>query len=127
MKFKREQQGITLIGLIFIGAILAGVILVGAQVLPTFIEYQSITKAAKKAAQSGGSVSEIRKAFEAAVTIDQITSISSNDLDITKGADGNPVVSFDYSREIHLVGPAFLVMKYKGTTANTSSSRRAVN
>ena len=124
MKLKRDQQGITLIGLIFIGAILACVILVGAQVLPTVIEYQAISKAAKKAAQSGGSVAEIRKTFEASVTIDQITSISSNDLEITKGADGSPVVSFDYSREIHLVGPAFLVMKYKGTTANTSSSRR---
>ena len=124
MKLKRDQQGITLIGLIFIGAILACVILVGAQVLPTVVEYQAISKAAKKAAQSGGSVAEIRKTFEASVTIDQITSISSSDLEITKGTDGSPVVSFDYSREIHLVGPAFLVMKYKGTTANTSSSRR---
>jgi type II secretory pathway pseudopilin PulG len=123
MKLKRDQQGITLLGLIVVGAILAGVILVGAQVLPTVIEYQAISKGAKKAAQEGGSVQQIRSSFDRAATIDQITSIKASDLDITKGADGTPVVSFSYDREIHLVGPAYLVMKYQGTTA---SNRRAV-
>ena len=116
MKLKRHQQGITLIGLIFVGAILACVILVGAQVLPTVIEYQAISKGAKKAAQEGGTVQQIRVAFDRSATIDQITSVKGSDLEVTKGTDGNPVVSFAYDREIHLVGPAFLVMKYHGST-----------
>ena len=123
MKLKRDQQGITLIGLIFIGAILAGVILVGAQVLPTVIEYQAISKAAKKAAQEGGSVQQIRAAFDRSATIDQITSIKGSDLEITKGNDGSPVVSFAYNRELHLVGPAHLVMKYEGTTTDNRRGR----
>ena len=123
MKLKRDQQGITLIGLIFIGAILACVILVGAQVLPTYIEYQAISKGAKKAAQEGGSVQQIRSAFDRSATIDQITSIKGSDLEITKGNDGNPVVSFAYDRELHLVGPAFLVMKYEGTTTDNRRGR----
>ena len=123
MKLKRDQQGITLIGLIFIGAILACVILVGAQVLPTVIEYQAISKAAKKAAQEGGSVQQIRNAFDRSATIEQITSIKPSDLEITKGTDGNPVVSFAYDRELHLVGPAYLVMKYEGTTADNRRGR----
>ena len=123
MKLKRDQQGITLIGLIFIGAILACVILVGAQVLPTAIEYQAISKAAKKAAQEGGSVQEIRGAFDRSATIDQITSIKGSDLEITKGNDGSPVVSFAYDRELHLVGPAYLVMKYEGTTTDNRRGR----
>lgn len=123
MKFKRRQQGITLIGLLFVGAILAGVILVGAQVLPTFIEYQAVLKGAKKAAVDGTTVGEIRAAFDRAATIDQITSISGKDLDITKGSDGEPVVSFAYQREIHLVGPAYLTMKYEGTSAKFGAKR----
>lgn len=123
MRLKRRQQGITLIGLIFVGAILACVILVGAQVLPTLIEYQAITKGAKKAAQEGGTVQQIRASFDRAATIDQITSITAKDLEITKDSDGEPVVSFAYDREIHLVGPAYLVMKYEGTTAKLGARR----
>jgi len=35
------------------------------------------------------------------------------DLEITKEGD-TVVVSFSYTREIHLVGPAFLLLKYTG-------------
>ncbi|TNF57337.1 MAG: DUF4845 domain-containing protein, partial [Burkholderiales bacterium] len=35
------------------------------------------------------------------------------DLEITKQGD-RVVVAFDYSREIPLFGPAYLVMKYQG-------------
>jgi hypothetical protein len=68
-------------------------------------------------------VQQIRASFDRAATIDQITSVSAKDLDITKGPDGEPVVSFAYDREIHLVGPAYLVMKYEGTTAKSGPNR----
>ena len=35
------------------------------------------------------------------------------DLDVTKEGDKN-VVRFSYNKEIHLAGPAYLVMKYVG-------------
>ena len=123
MKLKRRQQGITLIGLIFVGAILACVFLVGSQILPTVIEYQAVLKGAKKAAAEGGTVQQIRASFDRAATIDQITSISAKDLEITKDSSGEPVVSFAYDREIHLVGPAYLVMKYEGTSASFGAKR----
>lgn len=121
---RKKQQGITLIGLMFIGAILACVILVGAQVLPTVIEYQAVHKAAKRAAEDGGdTVASIRAAFDRQANIDAIKSIAGRDLEITKGGDGTPIVSFEYDRELHLFGPAYLVMKYKGSTMDTRRAR----
>ena len=108
----RRQRGISFIGLLFVAAVLgcAGVVL--AQVIPTVIEYQAIGKAANKAAE-GNTVPEVRALFDRAQAVDDFKSISGRDLDVQKIGD-RVVVSFAYDREIHLAGPAYLVLKYKG-------------
>ena len=109
---KHRQYGFTLIGLLLVGAVVACVFIVGAQVVPTLIEYQAISKAASKAS-TGNTVPEIRAIFDKAGQIDDIHSISGKNLDVTK--EGNKtVVSFAYSREIHMAGPAYLLLKYNG-------------
>ena len=45
--------------------------------------------------------------------VDDIKSISGKDLEVTKEGD-KVVVSFSYQREIHLVGPGWLTLKYAG-------------
>lgn len=114
-QLKSRQRGITFFGLLFIGGILAvsGVVL--AQVVPTLIELQAIHKAAKKAATEGGTVPEVQAVFDKAAQIDDIKSVTGKDLNITKAGD-KVVVSFAYEREIHLAGPAWLTLKYEGST-----------
>lgn len=109
---KQQQRGISFIGLLFVGAVLAMGGIVTAQVVPTLIEYQAITKAANKAA-AGSTVPEVRAIFDKAGTIDDISSISGKDLDVSKESD-KTVVAFAYTREIHLAGPAYLLLKYNG-------------
>lgn len=107
-----RQRGISFLGLLFVGVVLAVVGVVGAQVFPTFIEYQAVLKAANKAS-SGSTVPEVRKIFDDAATIDNIQSIKGSDLDVSKDGD-KVVVRFAYQREIHLAGPAWLTLKYSG-------------
>ena len=111
---KRHQRGVTFLGLIIVGVVVAFVGIMGAQVFPTFTEYLTIQKAVNKAA-AGSTVAEVRSIFEKAAAVDYISSISAKDLEITKSGD-KVVVSFEYQREFHMGGPAFLVMKYKGTS-----------
>jgi hypothetical protein len=111
-QLKSGQRGITFIGLLFIGGILAVTGVVVAQVVPTLIELQAIHKAINKA-REGNSVAEVRMIFDKAATIDDIKSISANDLEITKQGE-KVVISFAYQREIHLAGPAWLTLKYDG-------------
>ncbi len=66
-------------------------------------------------AATGTTVAEIRGNFDRSATIDQINSISGRDLEIGKVA-GQVVVSFAYERDIHLFGPAYLVMRYEGSS-----------
>lgn len=106
------QRGISFLGLLFVGGILAVGGVIVAQVIPTLIEYQAVHKAVNKA-RDGNTVIEVRSIFDRAATIDDIRSISSQDLEITKEGD-KVVVSFAYEREIHLAGPAYLTLKYAG-------------
>jgi Tfp pilus assembly protein PilE len=109
---RSSQRGISFIGLVFVAVVAACVMVVAAQVFPTAVEYQSIVKAVNKAS-AGSTVAEVRLIFEKAAAIDDITSLKPMDLDITKNND-KVVVSFAYNREIHLAGPAYLVLKYSG-------------
>lgn len=110
---KSSQRGLSLISLIVLGVILAAAAIVGAKVVPTATEFMAINKAAKKAAAEGTSVAEVRTIFDRAQAVDYFSSISGKDLDITKNGD-QIVVRFAYDKEIHLVGPAYLLLKYEG-------------
>lgn len=110
--FKSSQRGVTLVGLLFVGGLVAVVGVMTAQVVPSVIEYQTILKAVNKA-KEGNTVPEVRTIFDRATSIDSITSITAKDLDVTK-EDDKVVVRFAYQREFHLVGPAFLTLKYSG-------------
>lgn len=109
------QRGISFIGLIFVAGVLACVGVIAAQVFPTVVEYQAILKAANKAAKEGNSVADVRKIFDKAAEIDGFTIIDGKALDVSKEGD-KIVVGFAYVREIHLTGPAYLVLKYNGRT-----------
>ena len=112
LRLKSGQSGISFIGLLFVVGVLACLGVLGAQAFPTAIEYQAILKAAQKAS-AGGSVAEVRQIFDKAADIDDIKSIGGKDLDVSKNGD-KVVVKFAYNREIHMFGPAFLLLKYAG-------------
>jgi len=111
----RAQRGVTLFGLLFWAIIVGALALVVMKVLPTMNEYFTIQKAVNKVAREGGTtVPEIRTAFERQKEIEySIQSISAKDLNITKEND-KIVISFAYDKEIELVKPVYLLIKYEG-------------
>jgi hypothetical protein len=115
MRANKNQRGLSLIGLLFWGVLVAMVALVVIRVLPTINEYTTIQRAVKKIAQeSPATVAEARKAFERQKDIEySISSIGPQDLQITKEND-KVVIRFDYNKEIPLVEPVYLLIKYSG-------------
>lgn len=112
MTNRKQQRGLTFLGLLVVGILLALAGVVFAQVVPTYIEYLAVQKAVDKAS-AGETVAEVRSIFDKAAAIDNITTISGKNLEV--GKEGNQVVvSFAYERDIHLTGPAYLVMRYTG-------------
>lgn len=115
MTLRQRQRGLTFFGLLFVGILLAFAGVTLARVVPTYIEYMSIQKAVQKASEGASTVADVRNTFNKSAQIDDITSITGKDLEVGKQGD-KVVVSFAYSREIHLMGPAYLVMKYEGSS-----------
>jgi Tfp pilus assembly major pilin PilA len=111
---RTRQSGISFIGLLFVVGVLACLGVVGAQVFPTVVEYQAILKAVQKAS-NGNTVAEVRQIYEKAADVDDIKSVGPKDIEVSKDGD-KVIVKFAYNREIHLFGPAFLVIKYAGSS-----------
>jgi len=114
MAGKTRQRGISFITVLFIVGVLAAVGLMAAQAFPSLIEYQAALKAINKA-QQGATVNEVRTIFDKAADIDGITAIKGKDLEIAKEGDA-VVISFAYDKEFHMFGPAYLLLKYRGTS-----------
>jgi hypothetical protein len=112
---RRSQRGVTLFGLLFWAIIIGFLALVGLRVLPTVNEFFTIKRAVEKISASGATtVPEIRNAFEKQKEIEySIVSITGKDLEITK-VNEKVVISFAYNKEIELMSPVFLLIKYEG-------------
>ena len=109
------QRGITLLGLLLWAIVVGIVALVALRVLPTVNEYMTIQRAVDKVAGEGlSTVPEIRTAFDRQKEIEYaISSISGKDLKITK-EDDHVVIRFAYDKEIELMKPVYLLIKYEG-------------
>jgi hypothetical protein len=101
---RKHQSGVSLLGLLIVAALLIAIALLGMKLAPSYIEFYSIKKALVSVAaeKANGSPAEIRKAFDAHCTIDAISSVGPQDLEITKDG-GELLISVGYRKEIPLV------------------------
>lgn len=112
---RARQRGITLIGLLAWAIVVGFVGYVLVRVVPTVTEFYTIQNVVDRlAASPANTVPEIRRAFDKQRQIDAtISSVESRELDITK-ENGKVVISFAYEKEIELISPVFLLIKYAG-------------
>lgn len=100
-----RQRGITLMGLIAGSVVLILVALLGMRLLPSYIEYFNIKKAvagiALETRGRGGSVSDVRRAFDMRQAIDDFQSVKGSDLEISKEGNGFSITA-SYRKEVPL-------------------------
>lgn len=109
------SRGVTLIGLLFWAIVVGFIGYLLVRAVPTLLEYRAIQGAVDRiAAAPPTTVAEIRRAFDKQKEIEySIESISGKDLDITKEED-RVVIRFAYQKEVELVAPVYLLVKYEG-------------
>ncbi len=115
---KRKQAGVSLSGLLVSAVLIATIALLGMRVIPHVIEYFQIVKAVKSVSNdpnARASVADVRKAFDRHATVDNISAITPQDLEITK--EGNDVViSFAYEKRVPLFGNVSLLLDFQGSS-----------
>jgi hypothetical protein len=110
-----RQRGLSVIALLFFGILIAGLLVFAFKLVRPITEYLAIESAIQKITREGATVTEIRTAFDRHATIDDITSIGSKDLEITKEGD-QIVVSYAYPYTIQVLDNVRLVIDFSGTT-----------
>lgn len=111
-----RQRGVSLMGLLVICVILIIGALIGLKVGPAYLEFMQIKKTVTAVAlEGGGTVADIKRAYDRRAQVDDISSVTADDLDITKeGSD--VVIGFAYSKKVPLFGQVSLVFDFAGNS-----------
>ncbi len=120
MQLERRQRGLSLVALLFVGVIVVALLMLGAKLVPAVVEYIAIERAVHKIKNEATTVGEIRAAFDRHATIDDIKSITSRDLDITKEGD-RIVISYAYTYTVPILENVRLVIDFSGTTRDRTA------
>ena len=117
-RYLRKQSGVTITALVIVLVIVIFVALLGFKLIPAFMEYRSMKGAISAIAREkqGGTVAEIRRAFESRQAIDDFQAVKATDLDISK--QGNQVViAFAYRKEVPLFANVGVYIDFVANTA----------
>jgi hypothetical protein len=102
------------------GAVLALLSLLAMKSLPPWIEYGNLMKAVKGTATDGSlkdaSVAKVREAFTRRADMDDVKSITAQDLDITKEG-GELVITFKYEKKVPLFSNVSLLFDFEGSSS----------
>jgi hypothetical protein len=109
---RSNELGISVLGMVFFAGLFVVFALAVVKATPSLVEYYGISKAVKRVAKAE-SDKEVRDNFDRARSIDNFSSISGQDLDIS-AQNGKMLVTFAYRKEVPLAGPVSLVINYSG-------------
>ena len=115
----RKQSGLSLVNLIIGLAVVGFVAVMGMKLIPSYMEYFKVKKMFAAMEQGGalkGTVKEIRYDFDKRNAIEDIRSIHSDDLEITKEG-GEAVLSATWSVKVPLVSNISACLDFTVTTA----------
>ncbi len=114
-----RQQGVTVTGLLLVLIVIVLVGILGLKLIPSYIEYGKTKAAIESIAgdkSKTSSVAEVRKAFDARASVDDITVLKGSDLEVTKDG-GTVVISFAYRKEIPLFANIGLIVDFTASSS----------
>jgi len=112
----KQQHGVTFSGFIMVAFLLVFVAIFSMKLIPAYMENGKIQKAldaiVRDPAMQNAPVAEIRDSFfKRANTMDNVTTISHNDIEISK-ENGRLALSATYSVKIPLAGNVKLLIEF---------------
>ncbi|HZV99498.1 MAG TPA: DUF4845 domain-containing protein [Methylophilaceae bacterium] len=120
-----QQRGMTFIGLVFVIATIVFVAVIGMKLTPAYLEFlavkKAITKIQKDPSFDSMSKKDIEDAFYKSATIDDISSVDSSDLQVSKSEAGDNIVTVEYQKVVPLVANVSALLDFK-TSTNAASA-----
>lgn len=116
---KHRQNGLSLLGLLMVAALLGFALLVGLRTVPAINEYFAVKRGVKLIAEEGDqgtAPADLRRSFDRRRQIDDVVSVSGQDLAISK-AGGKTLVEVEYERKVPLVANVSLLLDFQASSA----------
>lgn len=121
---RRQQRGVSMVGMVLWGIVVVFVALVAMKLIPAYTEYLTIKKILSDIGSEAGiktmSNTEIRERFAKRAMIDNIHSVGASDLKISR-EDGRTVVSVEYTFQTPLVANVSLLADFTASSDSRSS------
>jgi hypothetical protein len=114
---RSRQRGATFLGMVTIIAIVGFALYAGIRLAPLYFEYMAVVRAMEQTAKEvgvGTSVLDMRAALDRRWTVEDIHSISGNDIEIKKSGAGLSMRAW-YRAEAPFVGNVSLVADFDKT------------
>ncbi|WP_297323902.1 DUF4845 domain-containing protein [Nitrosomonas sp.] len=115
----RKQQGLSLSSLLIWSIVLVLIAILGMKLAPVYIEHSTITKnlkaIAKEVESPDGDLNQIRLSFSKRAQIDNIKSISGQDIKVNR-ENGRVVLSAKYTVKIPLIANISLNIDFESTS-----------
>ncbi len=115
----KRQQGATFLGMAIIAGILIFVAIIGMKMVPAYIEFMSVKKvlhAMNQDSLSTMSKKEIKDSYTKRASIDDIKSVTSDDLVIEKDEAGATVVSTQYKVIKPIMGNVSVIIDFAASS-----------
>ena len=122
-----KQKGLSLIGLLCTLFVFASFIWLAIRIVPTMLEFWAIEKAIAAAKVVSKTPADLRVAFDKIANASHIDAVDAKSL-VIQGSGSDMKISFSYQKiiplaNIPLVGPASLMIDYRGSTDAEKSGK----
>ena len=113
-----KQKGLSLSSFLLWGIVVAITAMIAMGIVPSFVEYTTIKGIANRLtheSQNYSNITAVRAAFDKQADIDQVKTLTANDLKISKEG-AVIVIEFEYDKRVKLVGNVSLLINYHWKT-----------
>ncbi len=112
-----KQRGMGMLGIFMVLVLVVAGAIIMMKAIPPYLEFFAVKKAitALKSEAKGGNTRDIKDKFDARAAVDDIKSITANDLEITKEG-GETVVSANYQKVVPLFANLSLLIDFQAST-----------
>ena len=121
---RKQQQGMTFIGLVLMIAGIVFVAVIGMKLTPAYLEFLSVKRAIAKIENDPSfanlNKNDIVSQFDRSAQIDDIRAIKGNELLIAKEEGGRPVVTAEYETVVPLVANVSALINFRASTDDSA-------
>ena len=115
--FLTRIRGLSLVNILLLSVLGSALAIVAMNVFPTVNEYFTILKSIERISKQARSPEEAKALFSKQLEVEySISSIKASDLLVTMQKE-KLVISFAYDKEIPILEPVYILIKYRGRSS----------